>query len=140
MREVLWEDRKRHLGMPLSFTKYSMTDERLYVDTGLLNLREDEVLLYRVRDTTMTRTLWQRIFRVGTITVMSSDVSIPKLELKNIAHVRDTKELLNELVEDAKNRRRMRPTELLDAPEGDGDDQDLDGDGIPDSVDPDISV
>lgn len=80
----LWQDRKRHLGLPLSFTRYSLSEDRLFVSVGLLNLKDDEVLLYRVRDIDTSRTLWQRIFGVGTITVMSSDKSMPNLVLKNI--------------------------------------------------------
>ena len=40
---VLWADRKRHLGLPLSFTKYSLTETRLFCETGLLNLKEEEM-------------------------------------------------------------------------------------------------
>ena len=81
---ILWSDRLRHLGLPISFTKYSITEDRLFRETGLLNLREEELLLYRVRDLTLTRSLWQRIFGVGTITVTSSDRTTPSLEIKNI--------------------------------------------------------
>ena len=48
--ECLWKDRKRHLGLPLSFTRYSLSDDRLFVSEGFLNIKDDEVLLYRVRD------------------------------------------------------------------------------------------
>ena len=48
--EYLWKDRKRHLGMPLSFTRYQMSEDRLFLSQGFLNIKDDEVLLYRVRD------------------------------------------------------------------------------------------
>ena len=118
--EILWKDRKRHFGLPLSFTKYSLSGgntPRVFRQTGLLNLKEEEVLLYRVRDLSLSRNLGQRIFRVGTITLHSSDKTTPTLELVNIAHPKDIKELLFEKVEEAKAARRMRTTELLDEPE-----------------------
>ena len=34
----LWKDRKRILGMPISFTKYALTEDRIFMETGLLNL------------------------------------------------------------------------------------------------------
>ena len=111
--EYLWKDRKRRLGLPLSFTRYFLSGDRLFCETGLLNLKADEVLLYRVQDLELTMTLGQRIFGVGTVCVHSSDKSIPHLDLKNVKHPREVKELIHRSVEQAKERRRMRATELL---------------------------
>ncbi len=124
---ILWSDRKRYLGMPISFTKYSVSDDRVFCQTGLFTLREEEVLLYRIRDISLVRTLGQRIFGVGTVCLVSSDKTAPHLELKNIKKSRETKELIYSLVEAAKDKRRMRATELLeDDPDGDGIDEDCD--------------
>lgn len=112
--ELLWTDRKRHLGLPLSFTKYSLSEDRIFRETGVLNLKEEEVLLYRISDITLTRSLGQRIFGVGTICLQSSDKTCPHLDLINVKHPKDTKELIFRQVEAAKDRRRMRATELLD--------------------------
>lgn len=117
--EILWKDRKRHLGLPISFTKYSVTggeNPRVFRETGLLNLKEEEVLLYRVRDLTLIRSFGQRIFGVGTIAIHSSDQTTPTLELVNVARPKDVKELIFNKVEEAKAQRRMRTTELLDDP------------------------
>ena len=54
--ECLWRDRKRYLGLPLSFTRYSLSEDRLFVSEGFLNIQDDEVLLYRVRDIDTSRT------------------------------------------------------------------------------------
>lgn len=111
--EYLWKDRRRVLGMPLSFTRYFLSEDRLFCEKGLLNLKADEVLLYRVQDLELTMTLGQRIFGVGTVCVHSSDKSIPHLDLKNVKHPREVKELIHRSVEEAKDRRRMRATEVL---------------------------
>lgn len=111
--QYLWKDRKRRLGLPLSFTRYSLSGDRLFCETGLLNLKADEVLLYRVQDLELTMTLGQRVFGVGTVCVHSSDKSIPHLDLKNVKHPREVKELIHRSVEQAKDKRRMRATELL---------------------------
>ena len=127
--EYLWKDRKRRLGLPLSFTRYSLSEDRLFCETGFLNLKADEVLLYRVQDLELTMTLGQRIFGVGTVCVHSSDKSMPHLDLKNVKHPRQVKELIHQSVEEAKNRRRMRATELLggeDGPAYQEHDEDLD--------------
>ena len=46
----LWKDRKRYLGLPLSFTRYMLSEDRLFVSVGFLNIKDDEILLYRIRD------------------------------------------------------------------------------------------
>lgn len=117
--KTLWRDRKRILGMPITFTKYSMSEERLFVETGLINLRMEEVILYRVRDLSVKRTLGQRVFGVGSVLVHSSDKSLPHLELKNIRRPLEVKELLHRQVEEMKIKRRMRVNELLSEEDGD---------------------
>ena len=77
------------------------------------------MLLYRVRDLVLTMTLGQRIFGVGTVCVVSSDKSIPHLDLKNVKRPREVKELIHQNVEAAKDKRRMRATELVGGDGGD---------------------
>ena len=108
-----WKDRKRILGMPLTFTRYSLSDDRLFCEKGFLNIKQDEVLLYRVRDLQLNMSLGQRIFGVGTICVVSSDKSVPHLDLVNVKHPREVKELIHKSVEDAKDKRRMRTMEVM---------------------------
>lgn len=108
----VWKDRKRHLGMPLSFTRYRLSEDRLFLSVGFFNIRDDEVLLYRVRDIATSRSLWQRIFGVGTVTVLSSDKTMPTLVLKNVKDPIAVKEMLHKSVEEMKLRRRVRIGEL----------------------------
>ena len=64
--EYLWKDRKRHLGLPLSFTRYALSEDRLFLSVGFFSIKDEEILLYRIRDISTSRSLWQRIFGVGT--------------------------------------------------------------------------
>ena len=111
--DYIWQDKKRYFGLPLSFTRYAMSEDRLFTSVGLLNLKDDEVLLYRVRDIDTSRSLWQRLFGVGTVTIMSSDKSMPNMVLKNIKNPVDVKERIHEQVEDMKIRRRVRFGEIM---------------------------
>ena len=124
--EYTWKDRKRILGMPLTFTRYRMSEDRLFLSTGFFTTKDDEVLLYRVRDISLTITLWQRIFGVGTVTIISSDKTLPTLVLKNIKQPRMIKEKIHQQVEEMKIRRRMRIGEIMtDQNLNDDDDTDL---------------
>lgn len=125
--DYIWADRKRILGMPLTFTRYRMSEDRLFLSTGFFTTKDEEILLYRVRDISLTITLWQRIFGVGTVTIISSDKTLPTLVLKNIKQPRMIKEKIHQQVEEMKIRRRMRIGEIMtDQNPNDDDDTDLD--------------
>ena len=111
--DYIWKDRKRYFGMPISFTRYAMSDDRLFISQGFLSIKDDEILLYRVRDIDTTRTLWQRLFGVGTVTVISSDKTMPALLLKNIKDPVGVKELVHRQVEEMKLKRRVRIGEIM---------------------------
>lgn len=125
----LWSDRKRYLGLPLSFTRYALSEDRLFLSVGFLNIKDDELLLYRVRDITTRRTLGQRIFGVGTVTVVSSDKTQPTQVLKNIKNPMAVKELIHSQVEAMKLQRRVRVGEIM-AGDFDDTDSDLDDDQV----------
>lgn len=125
--DYIWTDRKRFMGMPLSFTRYAMSEDRLFVSIGFLNIKDEEILLYRVRDITTNRSLWQRIFGVGSVTVVSSDKTLPNLVLKNIKAPIHVKELIHEQVEQMKLKRRVRVGEIMASGYDENDDElDLD--------------
>lgn len=126
--EYLWKDRKRHLGLPLSFTRYAVSEDRLFLSTGFLNLKDDEILLYRVRDISLSRSLPQRLFGVGTITVTSSDKSLPILQVQNVKHPATVKELIHTQVEEMKIRRRVRFSEIASYNDDMDDELDMDED------------
>ena len=92
-------DRKHHLWFPLSFTKYTVGNGRLYVNSGFLSSREDECLLYRITDITLYRSLPQRIFGTGTIELHTKDRSTPVIRLENIAKSAEVKRVLSDLIE-----------------------------------------
>ena len=121
--QQLWQDRKRYFGLPLSFTRYALSDDRLFISVGFLNIKDDEILLYRVRDIDTSRSLWQRLFGVGTVTVMSSDKTMPTLVLQNVKDPIFVKELIHKQVEEAKIKRRVRFGEIMTDTDDDFDDE-----------------
>lgn len=119
----IWKERKRNaLGLPWTFTKYALTDDRLFITTGLLKTVEDEVRLYRIMDLSLSQTLSQKIFGIGTIHVSSADKSMKDFEIKNIKKPRDIKEQLSKLVEENRDKKRVTNREFM------GEDADFDDD------------
>ena len=109
----LWKDRRRRMGMPLSVTRYALTEDRLFLSVGFFSMKDDELLLYRVRDITTRRSLWQRLFGMGTVTIISTDNSQPTLVLKNLKRPLEVKELIHRQVEEMKLQRRVRIGEIM---------------------------
>ena len=111
---VLWSDKKRRFGLLLSFTRYTLTEDRFTCETGLLSLKEEDIQLYRVLDVEMKIPLGDRLFGTGTIVLHSSDKTAPLFEVKSIPDHRGVKELIYTAVEKAKAARRIRTAEILD--------------------------
>lgn len=112
--EIIWKDRKRPIfGLPLSFTKYRMTKEKLLIETGLLSIKEEEIQLYRIMDLTLKCSIWQRIFNVGTIHCCSGDKTTPEFEIKNVKNPSEVKELLSKYIELQRDRKRISTREVL---------------------------
>ncbi len=127
---LIMKERKRWLffGIPWTFTKYSIWTKKLIIEQGLFRSVENEILLYRIVDMTYSRTLFQKIFKLGTLVVNASDKTTPILVIKNIKHSREFKEKLSEMVEKDRIRMKMRQSEFVDI--GIPDFGDHDGDEI----------
>lgn len=126
---LILKERKRWLffGIPWTFTKYSIWTKKLVIEQGLFKSVESEILLYRIVDMTYSRTLFQKIFKLGTIVVYAHDKTTPVVTIKNIKHSRQYKEKLSEMVEKDRLRMKMRQSEFVDAGMPDFNDHDDDG-------------
>ena len=113
---IEWQDKKRILGMPISFTKYSLvvSEEwtKIFVKTGLLFTREEEINLYRIYDISMTSSLFDKIFGVGTITLYSKDESTPCLQLMHVKNPKEVRNMLANKIEEDKVKRGFRVAEF----------------------------
>lgn len=111
----VWKDRKRTLfGLPLSFTVYKLTEEKLYIETGMFAKNEEEIRLYRVLDLTLKRSLGQRIFGLGTIHFCTADKSTPEFDIKSIKNSRDVKNMISDMVEAQREAKRVSSREFMD--------------------------
>lgn len=111
--EIVWSDKKRIFGLPISFTRYTVTENKLIIKTGVFVDREEEVLLYRIKDITLRRGPLQQILGVGTITIESVDITTPKMAIINIKDSRKVKDVLSKLINDSKKNSGVSFGELL---------------------------
>jgi len=111
---IIWKDRKRPIfGLPLSFTKYKLTEEKLLINTGLFSIKEEEIQLYRIMDVTLKCSFLQRIFNVGTIHCCSGDKTTPEFDIKDVKNPSNVKELLSKNIEIQRDNKRIAGREFL---------------------------
>lgn len=123
-KSVIWKERRRlWCGLPWTFTRYSASGDRLFVESGFLSSAEKEIRLYRVLDISLTRSLIQRLFGLGSVHVESTDKDLPRLEIKNIRNARDVKEMLSEMVEAERKRNRVTSREYMTSADDDPDEE-----------------
>ncbi len=110
-------ERKRWLffGLPFTFTKYTVTDEVITVNEGLLNTRENDCYLYKVQDVELQVSLAERIFGLGTVACYTGDNTHPQLFLAHIKHSKEIKNYILKASEEARRRRRTLNTLNIDA-------------------------
>lgn len=104
---ILWRDRKHFMWFPFSFTVYELKKNRLYEQTGLLSTNYEELLLYRVIDLTMQQTFAQKLFGTGTIILHCKADASSEVRLENIRRPKELKEMLSDMIEEARARHRV---------------------------------
>lgn len=113
--EYDWKDRKRYLGLPLSFTRYAVRNQRLYFSRGFFNTTEDELLLYRILDVKLNRTFGDKLVGVGTITLYTADKTHPELQLTRVKNPVKVRDMISKMVEEERMRLNIRGKELYGA-------------------------
>lgn len=112
--DYLWRARKRNIiGLPWTFTVYTLKEDKLCVSSGVLNKRYDEIRLYRIRDFTVKRSLLQRIFGLGTIHICSADSTHPEFEIINIRDALQIKDMMSNQVEASRATTGVTAKELI---------------------------
>lgn len=121
---IVWKDRKRPIfGLPLSFTKYRLLEDKILIDTGLFTTKQEEIKLYRIMDVTLKRSFIQKIFGVGTIHCCSADKTTPEFDIKDIKKSFEVKEKISKMAEEQRDKKRVSGREIL-ADSADEDDLD----------------
>ena len=111
---IVWKDRKRIIfGLPSTFTKYALTKEKLFIQTGVFNLKEEEIPLYRIMDVTLRRSFWERLFGLGTIHCCSADKSSPEFDILHIRHSGEIKNMLSDMIEVQRTEKRVSSREFM---------------------------
>lgn len=128
----VFRERKRwlFLGLPWTFTVYHIREDMITIDRGFFNKQEDDCYMYKVTDVRLNSSLMERMFKLGTITCFTGDVTDSNLVFK---HIRNAKAIKDYILEKADSERIKRRTVNMQGI-GYGTNGDVDGDGIPDDL------
>lgn len=115
--ELVWHDRKRWCGMPLSFTRYYLVKKpgqwfKVFSDIGLTYSAIDEVNLYRIYDISFHQSLLGKLFNTGNIVLLSNDEKNPRFVLRNIKDPFKVRDMFSNFIEEQRKLNNVRLTEF----------------------------
>ena len=107
-----FSERKRILffGLPWTFTRYTVKEEVITIDSGLLSTKENDCYMYKVQAVELVASLLERIFGLGTVICYTGDTTHPTLKLEHIRNARAIKDYILEASENARRKRRTLNT------------------------------
>lgn len=108
--EIIWEGKPAGLWqrfltlIKLNFTTYQISKDELLIKTGFFKQKVNTIELYLLKDPDMTISLYQRMLKIGTITVIidshsSSSRAGEKVLIKNIRDCDKVRKLLRDAIE-----------------------------------------
>ena len=123
MDKMLWEDRPSQISnfwiyllffwtiippiivyLNTRFIKYELDSQRLKIKKGILSQNIEETELYRVKDYSILKPFFLRLFGLGNLVLTTSDKNNKYVTLKAIKDVEKIKDLVRTHVEKSRKR------------------------------------
>lgn len=107
-KKIEYQEKKRlvFLGLPWTFTRYTVTEEQIVINAGFLNTRENSCYMYKIQDVELRASLGERLFGLGTIVCFTGDTTHPQLCLEHIRNAKEIKDVIFRVSEEARRKRR----------------------------------
>ncbi len=113
---MAYKEKKRwaFFGLPWTFTTYTVEDEIITVNSGLLKRVENDCYMYKVVDVRLEVSLIERIFGLGTVHCFSGDMTNPDLRLMHVKHAKEIKDYILKQSEAERLKRKTLNMQSLD--------------------------
>ncbi len=123
-----FRERKRwlFLGLPWTFTVYTVKEDMLNVRTGFFKTIENDCYMYKILDVKLETSLMEKIFKLGTIVCYTGDTTDKTLKIVHVKNSRAIKDFILEQSEKQRMKRRTLNTQNLNGGVDDISDADLD--------------
>ena len=111
------EEKKRwgFFGLPFTFTKYTIKENVVTIDSGFFTKVQDDCYMYKIQDVKLRKTLTQRWFKLGDVVCYTGDTTHHELVLKNIRNSDEIKDFILKYSEQQRIKRRTINTLNIDA-------------------------
>jgi membrane protein YdbS with pleckstrin-like domain len=96
----------------LRSTEYSLSTQRLFIKHGVFARVEDEVELYRVKDTRLDQPFGLRLFGLANIVLITTDANQPNIVLQALANAKEVREKLRNATEHRRDQKGVREVQL----------------------------
>lgn len=105
-------------------TVFTLTTERLRTRRGVFSRVNDDLELYRVRDTKLEQTFFERMFGLGEVILYTTDASTPEVHIAWLKDAELLRETVRRFAEERRDAKRVRTLESGSAgPTGAGHEQ-----------------
>ncbi|MCR5122218.1 MAG: PH domain-containing protein [Ruminococcus sp.] len=112
--EYIWTDKKRtFLGLPWSFTRYYITENKIVIRKGCLSVVEEEIDLYKITDKKLVFPFGERLVGCATISMYSrGDADNPDITFKCIKNPREVMKILDQQINIARDKYDIRGRDM----------------------------
>ena len=93
--------------------RYRLSSQRLFMRTGLIANRLEEIELFRVKDVILEQGVLDRLLGIGNVQVLSTDDTMPRLVVRGIRNPEQVKEQIRGAYRAARQQAGMRTTEFI---------------------------
>ena len=111
--EFVEKKRVLFFGLPWTFTKYTVGEEIINMKAGFLKTVEDDCYMYKATHVKLETSLWERIFKLGTVVCYTGDTTHQVLKLVHIKNSRAIKDYILEQSEKQRMKRRTLNTQSI---------------------------
>ncbi len=108
--EYVEKKRLLFFGLPWTFTKYTVREDDVVINSGFLKTYENNCYMYKIQDVELQISLAERIFGLGTVVCFTGDTTHPKLVLERIKNAKEIKDYILKESEEARRKRRTLNT------------------------------